>query len=89
MTGELLGSNAGGALDSLSKTFDGETVVGEDLAAALKSVDEFFQRLVDPDNSVGYLLSNRELYNELMAILKSARNSMEASSNAARAHSAA
>lgn len=67
-TGELVGIGRPNFLESLGD---------EDLSGLIDSVRGFFDKLVDPEGSVGALLASRDLYNDVAALIKSARRSLE------------
>ena len=68
----LVGVNRASALDAM-----GETLAGLDLQGAVSSVRTFFDRLSDPNGSVGALLASREAYDDFAATLHSLRQSVE------------
>jgi phospholipid/cholesterol/gamma-HCH transport system substrate-binding protein len=69
----LIGENRRSAIDAM-----GESIAGLDLEGAVGSIRSFFDKLNDPDTSVGALLSSREAYDDVAATLKSLRRSAEA-----------
>lgn len=69
----LVGVNRATALDAM-----GDTLAGLDLQGAVRSLRTFFDRLTDPNSSVGALLATREAYDDFAATLRALRQSVEA-----------
>jgi len=67
-TEPLVGVGRPNILDSLGD---------EDLGGLIDSVRTFFDKLVDPEGSVGALLEDRAMHDDLAAAIKSVRRSME------------
>ncbi len=68
LAGPLVGDSRGSALDQIGDA---------DVTGTVDSVKRFFDRLVDPDNAVGALLSSREAYDDLAAALAVLRRLLE------------